>query len=314
MKSQAVLIILVVFSITTIANGKTFIPPGRFPAIGKLSAVFNSSNSQNLNRIKFHDESIKQKIIFNLSKNLPTYVTFCTATLISSQKLLTAAHCSNAVFSEFLQNGIKVVFRPNTLNRLELPVERLGEGNLAHFRIIEDWSTLYLKDSVVDVEPMKLVSLSNDELSKSSFLSIGFPEHVNGISYQNDYMFSTSCKSMPVDLGSNLVLRSQEAKLKEAISTNCELSNGDSGGPLLIKASRQAKDYFVVGIASSSLGYTTGSLFPIFNILFGKTVSLGFYVPAKFIRTELNQMVLTSELVPPREPFCQDHFKSSKLL
>jgi secreted trypsin-like serine protease len=181
--------------------------------------------------------------------------TFCSASLIDPEQLLTAGHCAEAALSWWEEGlDIAVVFGPQVGSDelLRLGVRNLELHPAYNSSTLEaDLAVVQLTRAVQDVEPMVMdgEELDADALSASSVLVVGY-----GQTSDSAADAGTRRQAMlPVDRLDEGFIWTEEGR--------SNLCNGDSGGPTLDPETGAiiAVNSFVVDADGSSSPCSQGS-------------------------------------------------------
>ncbi|MBW2454553.1 MAG: trypsin-like serine protease [Deltaproteobacteria bacterium] len=157
----------------------------------------------------------------------PTYEAFCTGTLISPNRVLTAHHCidtkepSEVFFAIGYDSASpkRVIAVADFDERFTAQPTELGVESMSH----GDVAVLELQQSVQDIKPMGMENLTPDDVGKS-FVIIGY-------GYSTSDMTELGVRNW----GHSTILELRDEYLVSVGRRNVEARacQGDSGGPLL---------------------------------------------------------------------------------
>jgi hypothetical protein len=203
-----------------------------------------------------------------------------SGTLVADRLVLTAAHVITN-YAEFPEQIAKSDLHFQSADKKKPPVKvkrivaignylkQIAAGETAA-SLFEDWALLELTESLNGVEPIKLASRSTKYLNtnhSSGLLSIGFPGSAVNILFFDNLALMTSLRFLTIancgldsDIANELIAGGWYFS-KHLYITNCQVSGGNSGGPLLAKST--TGDWVVLGL-TTNLGRT-----PLREMTFG---------------------------------------------
>lgn len=167
----------------------------------------------------------------------------CTAFLISSQWALTAGHCvkDSSSFAIGLDTGKEFTGHISVTHTWTSKNYGVISDDVNDWILInEDFAILRLSSPVPNAKTLEIAS-PNEVVIGASAMSIGYPKHTYETAYR---VKDTNCRVR------NLY--------GDAILTDCAMSRGNSGGPLLIKT--PSGKWKVAGIASTQFVKDDGSM------------------------------------------------------
>lgn len=263
-----ILIISLLGACTSFSNQDNRKPldTAQFEAVGQLFVLINP-------KIRYSGFSIVDKVIQKEADKAARLgqdfkYNFCSATVVSQKLILTAAHC--ALTLQNLQKAqMSVFFQSAQQNKRAILISKIfkfGSFSLKK-KFSEDWAILESMQTIDDIKPIKLLTLSAQQKEEALLLSAGFPWVVSGKVLAGNVLMGSHCQFIKLDQVRNLAPEAQD-RMFGADITNCKASVGNSGGPLLIqKSNHMETNYYVVGVMAaaqkesgllaSGLGYKT---------------------------------------------------------
>ncbi|WII70903.1 serine protease [Bdellovibrio sp. 22V] len=227
---------------------RTFSHVGEYEAVGRIQAILPSDYasygiSLSKDLVRLHEE--------NESKGHSTYYSFCSATLIQANKILTAAHCI-AQMREFQYLGLRVFFVPNTRENISVQIagmDRAGDIN-SDRRFADDWAILTLQNDITSIKPLKLMRLAPQQYFTTELVSVGYPDEAQRKTLHGLQQTQSRCYfRTPEEIAGKF---KDEPRFVRASFTNCSISGGNSGGPLLFLY--QDENGPALGIAGINVG------------------------------------------------------------
>ncbi len=238
-------------------------------AIGQLVALLPPS--LNLKDAPIYDSLTLRRFQENSKKGLTTKYSFCSAALIPTEQIVSAGHCAE-IFYLFAKLKVTVNFVPAGFGSGLSRIKQIFKfGGFGYDKIIKnDWAVLDLVDKLPKVKPLKFMKLRKENEMNIELISAGYPQVVRGQIYENKRLFTGSCRILNEQERQSTHLPEVVPRAVGVYATNCFVSVGNSGGPILARMNRpEGSILFIVGINVASYR--------------NEASGLGFAVPAETI-------------------------------
>jgi V8-like Glu-specific endopeptidase len=205
----------------------------------------------------------------------------CTASLVRSDLILTAAHClyppnrrlapDQLVFHP--NAGRAPVFDPLPVRAVQVVGGEVHEGHIDALDVPVDWAFLRIAPAPGELQPLPIEALSADQVTQrlaagDQFYSAGFGGGDKTMLRQHDGCDPVAPGALGLDLPGGITV------------TTCIIRPGDSGGPMVLLDAAGKPHLFAV---ISSLAQRRGGLAPI-----GLGVSAGAFA------RQLDRLLLSS--------------------
>jgi protease YdgD len=171
----------------------------------------------------------------------------CTATLVSPDTVLTAAHCVFDVKSSRYYPPKYIQFKPYTKNNdadyigvktYTVGMKGVPKGNFTQDDLMGDWALITLKQKV-DCSLNRLSLLAQEKYNNHTLVVAGYPKGSH-----NQLISDGSCE---------FALKPTKGKMLRL--KNCSLKHGESGAPLMVLIDGKLK---VIGTISAGVNDSKG--------------------------------------------------------